>query len=138
MLGHHLAELPPQAERVFSAFVLEQLAVDLGLAGKFGCVAAIAVRAFQAVRVVQRVGARAEAAEDAADQRIRAQTVGAVILILALAGGKDAGNVGHLIEIHPQAAHGVMHSGEDLHGHVARVVADELFVDLQNAFELPV
>ena len=79
-----------------------------------------------------------ESAEDATDQRIRAQAIGAVVLVLALAGGKDAGNVGHLVEVDPEAAHGVVHAGEDLHGHFARIVADKLLVDFENAFELAV
>ncbi len=61
-----------------------------------------------------------------------------MVLIFALAGGKDAGDVGHLVEVDPQAAHGVVHAGEDLHGHIARVVADELLVDFENAFELAI
>ena len=61
-----------------------------------------------------------------------------MVLVLALAGGKDAGNVGHLVEVDPEAAHGVVHAGEDLHRHFARIVADKLLVDFQNAFELAV
>jgi hypothetical protein len=79
-----------------------------------------------------------EAAEDATDQRVCAEAIGAVVLVLALAGGKDAGDVGHLVEVDPEAAHGVVHAGEDLHGHVARIVADELLVDFENAFELAI
>ena len=54
------------------------------------------------------------------------------------AGGEEAGDVGHLVEVDPEAAHGVVHAGEDLHGHFARIVADELLVDFENAFELAV
>src|SRR5882724_8595034 len=61
-----------------------------------------------------------------------------MVLILALASGEDAGDVGHLVEIDPKSAHGVMHAGEYLHGDFARVVADELLIDLKDAFELAV
>jgi hypothetical protein len=73
----------------------------------------------EALGVGHGVGAGYESAEDAADQRIGAEAVGAVVLIFGLAGGEDAGDVGHLVEVDPQAAHGVVHAGEDLHGHFA-------------------
>ena len=79
-----------------------------------------------------------KAAEDAAQQRIRAQPVGAVVLVLALAGGKDAGNVGHLVEVHPQPAHRVVHAGKDLHGLDVGIDADKLLVDFEDAAELAV
>jgi len=88
------------------------------------------------MRVVKRIGPSAEAAKDATDQRVRAQAIGAVVLVLALAGGKDAGDVSHLIKVHPQAAHGVMHARKNLHGHVAGIVADKFLVDFENAFQL--
>ncbi len=53
-------------------------------------------------------------------------------------GGVDAGDVGPLGEIHPEAAHGVVHAGKDLHGNIAGIVADELFVNFQDAFELAI
>src|SRR4030095_9296805 len=40
-----------------------------------------------------------------------------------------------LLVIDPETAHRVVHAGEDFHGRVAGIVADELFVDLENAFE---
>ena len=61
-----------------------------------------------------------------------------MVLILALARGVNAGNVRGLGEIHPQAAHGVVHAGENLHGRVAGIVAHELLVNFQNAFELAI
>ena len=61
-----------------------------------------------------------------------------MVLVLALAGGEEAGDVGHLVEVDPEAAHGVVHAGEDLHGDVARIVADEFLVDFEDAFELAV
>src|SRR6185312_14159427 len=61
-----------------------------------------------------------------------------MVLILAFARGKNSLNVRGLIEVHPQAAHGVVHPGENLHRSLARVVAEELFVDLQDSFELAV
>ena len=90
------------------------------------------------VRVLDRVRPSHEPAVDARHQRIRAQAVGAVILILAFARGVQALDVGALLKVHPQAAHGVVHAGEDLHGRVARIVADKLFVDLENALQLAI
>src|SRR6266404_4431781 len=61
-----------------------------------------------------------------------------MVLILGLARRKDAGNVGRLLVVHPQASHGVVHAREDFHRDVARIVADEFLVDLENAFELSI
>ena len=77
-----------------------------------------------------------EPAVDAGHQRIRAQSVGAVVLVFGLASGENSGNVRGLLVIHPESAHGVVHAGENLHRHIARIVADKLLVDFENAFEL--
>ena len=61
-----------------------------------------------------------------------------MILVLAFAGGKHARNRRHLVEVDPQSAHGVVHAGEDLHRGLARIIADKLLVDLQDAFELAI
>src|ERR1019366_2084340 len=61
-----------------------------------------------------------------------------MVLVFGLASGEDAGDVGGLLLIHPQAAHGVVHAGENLHGHVARIVADKLLVDFEDALQLAV
>ncbi len=115
-----------------------QLAVDLRLPRHFRRGAAVAFRRRHALRILHRIRSRLESAEDATHQRIRAQPVRAVVLVLALARGKDAGNIGHLVEVDPKAAHGVVHAREDLHRLHARIDADELLVDLQNAAELVV
>src|SRR5262249_40050838 len=47
-------------------------------------------------------------------------------------------DVGGLFVIHPEAAHGVMHAGENLHRRYARIVADKFLVDFQNSFELAI
>ena len=108
------------------------------LAFALGVEIAIVRRSLQIASVAYRGRPGYESAKDAGHQRIRAQAVRAVILVFALAGGIDAGNVGGLVEVHPQPAHGVVHAGEDLHRRVARIVADKLLVDLENAFELAV
>ena len=79
-----------------------------------------------------------ESAENARGQRIRAQPIRAVILILALACGENSRNVGRLVEVHPQAAHGVMHARENLHWRGARIVAHKLLINFQNTFKLSV
>ncbi len=85
-------------------------------------------------------------------QRVGAQAVGAVVLVVALADGVEAGDVGLLVArraelepavggplvVGPQAAHRVVDGREDLHRHVARIDALELLVDLQDAAELAV
>src|SRR5208337_3166088 len=58
--------------------------------------------------------------------------------VIALTAGVETLDVGELVEVNPQAAHGVVHAGKDLHGGVARIVADELLVDLEDAFEFAV
>src|SRR6476660_3458419 len=88
--------------------------------------------------VVHRRGPGNEASEYAREEGIGAQAVGSVILVLALARGVNTGNASSLIEVHPHAAHGVVHAGKNLHGRVARVVAYELLVNFQNAFEFAV
>ena len=61
-----------------------------------------------------------------------------MVVILSLAGRKNAGNIRHLLEVDPQAAHRVMHARENLHRHFTRIVADKLFVNFKNAFELAI
>src|SRR5215470_19731531 len=59
-----------------------------------------------------------------------------MVLVLALAGGEETGDAGLLLVVDPEAAHRVVHAGEDLHRHARRVVADELLVDLDDALQL--
>ncbi len=62
-----------------------------------------------------------------------------MVLVFGFSRGVDAGDVRRLVEVDPEAAHGVVHAGEDLHGRdFAGIVADELLVDFENAFELAV
>ena len=61
-----------------------------------------------------------------------------MILIFALACRENSGNVGGLLEIYPQPAHGVVHAGEYFHRRVARIVAHKLFVDFKNPFQFAV
>src|SRR5215813_4368293 len=79
-----------------------------------------------------------ESAKNTGNQRVRAQPVGAVISVFTLTGGEDPFYIGRLFVIHPEAAHGVVHAGKDLHRNFTRIVADKLLVDFQNAFELAV
>ena len=51
-------------------------------------------------------------------------------------GFQAAGSGVLALEVGPESAHGVMDGGENPHRLIERVGADELFVDLQNAFEL--
>ena len=63
----------------------------------------------------------------------------AVILVFAFACGENSRNAGRLVfGVHPHAAHRVMHGGENFHGFVPRIDAEEFFVDFENAFELAV
>jgi hypothetical protein len=105
---------------------------------ELGGVAAVAFGAGRDFGVGDGVRAGDEAAVDAGEERVGAEAVGAVDGVVGLAGGVDAGDVGLLVEVDPEAAHGVVHAGEDLHGDFAGVVADELLVDFEDAFELAV
>src|SRR5215469_945764 len=138
VLGHGDAELAPELEGIFGALVVEQLVVDFGLALYFGSGAAVALDRGESLRVLERDGSGGESAVDAGDQRVCAEAICAVVLVLALTGGEEAGDVGHLVEVDPEAAHGVVHAGEDLHGVVVRVDADEFLVDFEDAAELVV
>src|SRR5712692_1019088 len=61
-----------------------------------------------------------------------------MVLVFGLARSEDAGDIRGLFVIDPKAAHGVVHAGENLHGRVARIVADKLLVDFEDAFQLAV
>ena len=103
--------------------------------------------------IVDHARSRELAAGQAGQQRVRAQPVRPVVLVVALADGIQALDVGHLVsrvafdqsarvlvldEVHPQAAHGVVDGREDPHRGRARIFAYELFVDFENAAELDV
>jgi len=83
------------------------------------------------------VGTGEEATADAGEEGVCAEAVGPVDGEVGLAGGEDAGTLVCWLKS-TRAAHGVVHSGEYLHGDVAWIVADELLVDFENAFELAV
>src|SRR5713101_4444290 len=61
-----------------------------------------------------------------------------MVLVLGLARSEDAGDVRGLFVIHPEAAHGVVHAGKNLHRRFARIVPDKLLVDFEDAFQLAV
>src|SRR5208283_2114177 len=84
------------------------------------------------------VGASEEAAVDAGEEGVCAEAIGPMDGIVGLARGEDSGDVGVLTVVDPEAAHGVVHAGEDLHGDFARVVADELLVDFEYAFKFTI
>ena len=88
--------------------------------------------------VLHCAGTGDESSVDARHERVRAQAVGAVNGVVGLAAGVKSFDVGLLVEVNPQAAHGVVHARKDLHGHVAGIVAHELLVDFEDAFQLAV
>src|ERR1700730_3927410 len=62
-----------------------------------------------------------------------------MILMFAFACRVNTGHAGSLIvPIDPDAAHGVMHRRKNLHWFLARINAEKLFVNFENAFELAV
>ncbi len=62
-----------------------------------------------------------------------------MILVFAFAGSVNSWNARRLIlPINPDAAHGVVHGGKNLHGLFSRIDAEKLFVDFEDAFELAV
>ena len=155
--GHVLAELLVNEVRVLvAAGAVEQgVVVGLGLvaggadeAGEFF----VGGRFLERAEEVLDAGADPEAGEDAGEQRVRAEAVGAVVLVVALADGVQAGDVGLMVArragdesafgrafvVGPQSAHRVVDGGEDLHRLVARVDALEFLVDAEDAAELAV
>ena len=132
----------PDGERVFGAFVgkegliLRFLAIALGVEDGGGDGFGSLLEAFG---IFDGGGAGDAATEDAADEGVGAETIGAVILVFAFTGGVDAGDVGSLVfAVYPDAAHSVVHAGENFHGFNAGIDAAEFFVDFENAFELTV
>src|SRR5208337_2396193 len=136
--GHHFAEFAPQQERILIAVGFHQHGIDFLLALALGVEVSIAGRGLQILRVLHGARASDESAEDARYQRVRTQPVGAVILVFTLASGVDSRDVGGLLVIDPETAHGVVHARENLHGNFARIVADKLLVDFQDAFQFAV
>src|SRR5260370_26214857 len=61
-----------------------------------------------------------------------------MVLVFALAGRKKTRNVGRLLEINPEAAHGVVHAGENLHWGLAGIITDKLLINFQDTFEFAV
>ncbi len=116
--------------------LLRRSVVELVLAREFGGVAAVAFLRGEGFGVGHGLRAGDEASVDAGEEGVGAEAVGAVDGVIGFACCKDAGDVGLLVEVDPEAAHGVVHAGEDLHGDFAGVVADELLVDFEDAFEL--
>ncbi len=136
VLGHGLAKFAPDLEGVLGAGIVEKDVVVLLLALQLGRVAAVALWRCERLGILHGLRAGDETSVDAGEERVGSEPVGSVDGIVGLARGEDAGDIGLLVEVNPQAAHGVVHAGEDLHGNFARVVTDELLVDLENAFEL--
>ncbi len=138
MLGHGVAEFAPDLEGVLGAGVVEEELVELVLALKLGGVASVAFHCLGGEGFGVGHGLRAgyEASVDAGEEGVGSEAVGAVDGVVGFACGIYAGNVRLLVEVYPEAAHGVVHAGEDLHGDFAGVVADELLVDFEDAFEL--
>src|SRR5208337_1414964 len=128
-------------ERVLGAVVLHQASVDLLLPFALG-VEDVLCRVLSAldhvVGVIDGVGASDESAVDTRHQRICTQPVRTVDGIVTLTASVQAFDVSALVEVNPEAAHGVVHAREDLYGDVARIVADKLLVNLEDAFELTV
>ena len=106
---------------------------------------------FAIARIVCNASATEEPIEDAREQRIRTESIRAVILVVRLTEGVETFDVGHhrvgrtvdhALAIRlgaiggPQAAHRIMDAWEDLHRKFCRIVTDELTVDLDDAAEL--
>ena len=64
-------------------------------------------------------------------ERARAETVRAVVGEIRFAEDVESGNVGHEIVIDPEAAHGVVDGGIDLHRRLVGVLAGDLFIHLE-------
>ncbi|MMZ64519.1 hypothetical protein D1872_268570 [compost metagenome] len=95
-------------------------------------------RLLQAADVFHRLRSGHHPAVNGGHQGVGAEPVRPVVLILAFPRRKQAGNVGHLVIIHPHAAHGIMDRRENFHRNFARIVAHEFFIDFNDAAELHV
>ena len=138
--GHLLAEQVVQLVRVLAvvARLLEQGVVVGLLVGERLLVQRVElfVRGAGVERLDARLHARRheEAREDAREQRVGAEAVAAVVVVVALADRVEPGDVRLLVDrvarveaalfgprvVGPQAAHGVVDGGEDLHGFRSR------------------
>src|SRR4029077_17929879 len=131
-------QLAPEQEGIFATVGPHQACIDLFLPLALGVEVSVTGRGSQILRVLHGIRAGDEASKDARHQRVRAQPIGAVVLVFGLASSKDAGDVRALLVIYPQAAHGVVHAGKNLHGCIARIVADKLLINFEDAFQLAV
>src|SRR5713226_6719984 len=138
VFGHQLAQLAPEQKWILLAVRTHQAGIDFLLPLALGIEVAVAVGFLHPARILHGRGASDETSDDTRHQRVRTQTVGAVVLVFAFTRRENAGDVRRLFVIHPQAAHGVVHAGEDFHGHVARIVAHKLFVNFEDAFQLAI
>src|SRR6266446_1609307 len=138
VLGHQCTQFAPEQKRILAAIGTHQAGIDFLLPFTLCLKMTVAGGVLQILRVLHCVRAGDEASKDARHQRVRAEPIRAVILIFGFSCGEDAGDVRRLFVIHPEAAHGVVHAGEDLHRCVARIVADELLVNFEDAFQLAV
>ncbi|CDN41770.1 hypothetical protein BN871_AL_00170 [Paenibacillus sp. P22] len=93
---------------------------------------------FKSFDIFHSLRSRHHPAENGGQQGVRAETVRSMVLVLAFAAGEQARDVGHLVVVDPHAAHRIVDRREDLHRQLARIVADELLVDLDDAAELDV
>src|SRR5258708_1913412 len=139
MLRHELAHFLPDGHGVFGAVLGEERLIFFVLAFLFtiedggGNGVSSLLEIFG---VFHRGGAGDAATEDATDERVGAESIGAVVLVFAFAGGVNAGDVGGLIHgVHPDAAPGVVHAGENFHGLFAGINAADFFIDFRNALQ---
>ncbi len=114
---------PLEFGAIFRSGVLEYLCWHFGALRK-------------AFHVACGVGPGGHAGVHRGEQRVGAQSVGAVLRVVALAGGEQPGDAGLLVQPHPKAAHGIVHAGGNAHRNLARIIAHELLVDVQDALEL--
>src|SRR5450631_1819110 len=140
VLGHQRAKFAPEQERIFAAVGFHQAGIDFLLSLAFGVEVRVGIagRSLQTFRVLYGIRPGDKASINARYQRVRAQPVSAMVLVFSLARRENSGDVRRLFVIDPEAAHGVVHAGENLHGRDARIVADKLLVDFEDAFQLAV
>ena len=142
-----------QGARVLAAGASEQRLVDLFLPLAFRVVHAVGdlvATRLEVLEVRRSRVARDAPAERGAEQRVGTEPVRPVVREVAFAAGVEAGDgrgvvlgadVGHsaglavLLVADPQAAHGVVHGGEDLHGVGVGVDAGEGLVHVEDAAE---
>ena len=136
VLPHDVAQLLVDVVHRLLAVDRQQL-LDFGAHALLGLVeggrVGLHLRGLDLVRqvVADGVGQHEVTVGKTLHQRRSTQTVGSVIREVGLADGVEAGNGGHQVVVDPDAAHGVVYGGEDLHRLLVGAHVGDLLVHVE-------